>query len=254
MIELEYKYTLTERGQMSRILALGDEDLSVQRLAAIYFNDQAGRLDDARFSLRLRRENNLLLLTLKVPSDSENSAEKNADPALQTRYEWTLIEWAAAEFLPDADLSDESKLLQMLPGWLKEASSLMEQKIIDKMQKHAFSQAAALLNGIPAAQWVCTGGTRIVRHGRQLVSDGYVWHLTIDDGVLFSGSSTLSCLEVEFELVSAPDEASSAVPHPLADHPVMRFLTPEARSKQERILELYHGHAPRTAVKPCEDS
>ena len=92
MIELEYKYTLVDDRQMSRLLSLSERKLPVQELAAFYFDDREGTLSAKLISIRLRRENATWLLTIKAPLESEQSSD---DPASQARYEWTLAQWLA---------------------------------------------------------------------------------------------------------------------------------------------------------------
>ena len=239
MIELEYKYTLTERKRITEFLDLGVRRLPTQQLSALYFNDTQGLLKQAHYSLRLRREDDLYLLTLKAPSKLTSlGLNETADPALQSRYEWGLRSWTEDDYPLDVNDLAEDSVLQCLPSWLRDAVGESAQTLSDQEQS-TFSQTISILLSIPQDQWYVFGGTRITRFGCLLRDHDADWQLTIDDGVLFAGENVIPCLELELEYVGNPiSSTENALDHPLVGHPLNHYLVAEASSKHERIFEL----------------
>lgn len=189
IMEVEYKFYLPE--DLSPETLREDPFWALFRhspwtfyhMKADYYQDRQGLLRKHEVSLRLRMENEARILTVKKP--------KFLEGGLAERYEWN-FPWPAAEPLP-------AEIVRALES-LDEPEALA---------------AAQLFKKIPPDALRTEMRTDIRRLEAEFQCEKLRFFVCLDEGLLFGGSLSEPCREIELELISGDsrlfDAAASAV-------------------------------------------
>lgn len=208
-MELEYKFLLPETLTGERVLRDPIWDnwahgpWESYRLRAAYYRDPSGLLAEAGVGLRVRQENDEFVLTVKAPKASANG--------LSLRYEWN-FPWSGRG-----------------PECREVAELLLTQ------DDEAAASAADVFRSLGDEALINDMRTDILRLEAELDLVSCRAAVCLDEGVLYGGTLSEPCRELEIELLSG----DAAAMHEAAALIRQHFgLTPGTVTKQGRCVAL----------------
>ncbi len=207
-MEVEYKFYLKSKTYLKELLKssfwneFNSDPWTKHHFVAKYFDTEDLILSKNKFSLRIRREDDQNILTVKTPKlGSENGA-------LSRRGEWNFV-W-------NQDKPNISFLLESLKNDLEE-------------------HYIELLKSIDDKELSANMTTDVYRYRRYIILSETQIEVVLDSGKLFGGKLSDEIKEIELELI-AGDESKL---FELADLLKHRFeLTDGRKSKMQRCFEL----------------
>lgn len=179
-MELEYKFYIPPEKSVESILrdALWDlwehEAWRCSRHRAKYYTEAGGRLAEARISLRVRREDESYILTVKRPQTSSGS--------LSLRYEWNF---------PYSDKTPEAAEIAALLAAEDDAEA---------------ARTAEFFRSFPPGCFYSDMSTAIIRCESLVHFPDCSALVSIDEGVLRGGCLEENCRELEIELADGAPE------------------------------------------------
>lgn len=208
-MELEYKFYLPENSEVREIAessywsAWPHEPFKLYEHHAVYYSDRENKLISSQTALRLRRENERRILTIKQPRLSRGS--------LTMRREWNF---------PWTDKTPEPEELAALFDAEKTADG---------------RKMAAFFRTFPPAAFYSEMSTNIKRLESVFKFPGCKAAVSIDEGILKGGSKTEKCRELEVEFISGDEGAFCAAAVNIKKH---FSLLKGTKDKYSRLLAL----------------
>lgn len=207
-MELEYKFYLKSNAYLNEVLhsnfwnEFKSDPWSKHHFIAKYYDTKDLILSENKFSLRIRKEDNDNVLTVKTPKFESDSGE------LSLRGEWN--------YLWQQDKPDISFLIDSLEGEI-------DNTYID------------LMKSVKDEELYSNMTTDVIRYKKNILLSETQIEVVLDSGKLFGGKLSDEIHEMELELISGEETILFELVKVLKE----RFeLMPGNKSKMQRCYEL----------------